>query len=227
MKNIVLFGSGGHAKVIADIIEKGELFQILGLVDSNQVLGTVCFGYPVLGSDDEISDLIKKHKIEGGVIAVGDNWARYLITQNILKMVPDFHFIKAIHPSAQIAGQVNIKRGTVVMPGAVINSCTEIGEFCIINTNSSVDHDNIFGSYSSIMPNAATGGGVRIGEFSVLGMGASVIQETRIGEHTVIGAGSVLLESIGDYSVVVGSPAKVIKKRKKGDAYLRKIKPLL
>ena len=86
MKNIVLFGSGGHAKVIADIVKKGKLFQILGLIDSNQALGTFCFGYPVLGSDDEISDLIKKHKIEGEVVAVGDNWVRYLITQNILKM---------------------------------------------------------------------------------------------------------------------------------------------
>lgn len=220
MKNIVLFGSGGHAKVIADIIEKGELFQILGLVDSNQVLGTVCFGYPVLGSDDEISSLIKKHKIEGGVVAVGDNWVRYLITQNILKMVPDFNFVKAIHPSAQIAGQVTIKRGTVVMPGVVINSGTAIGEFCIINTNSSVDHDNVFENYSSIMPNTATGGGVRVGEFSVLGMGASVLQGIQVGAHTVIGAGSVLLESIDDYSVVVGSPAKIIKTRSKGDAYL-------
>jgi sugar O-acyltransferase (sialic acid O-acetyltransferase NeuD family) len=220
MKNIVLFGSGGHAKVIADIVKKGKLFQILGLIDSNQALGTFCFGYPVLGSDDEISDLINKHSIDGGVIAVGDNWSRHLITQNILKMVPDFHFVKAIHPSAQIASQVTIKRGTVVMPGAVINSCTEIGEFCIINTNSSVDHDNVFGNYSSIMPNAATGGGVRVGEFSVLGMGASVIQETRIGAYTVIGAGSVLLENIDDYSVVAGSPAKKIKTRKKGDVYL-------
>ena len=95
MKNIVLFGSGGHAKVIADIIEKGKLFQILGLIDSNQALGTVCFGYPVLGTDDEISDLIKKHKIDGGVIAVGDNWLRHLITQNILLLCPITNFFFA------------------------------------------------------------------------------------------------------------------------------------
>ena len=220
MKNIVLFGSGGHAKVIADIIEKEKLFQILGLIDPNRELGMECFGYPVLGSEDELPDLIKKHDIGGGIVAIGDNWARYLIVQNILKMIPDFHFIKAIHPSAQIAGKVTINRGTVVMPGVVINSDTEIGAFCIINTNSSLDHDNVFGNYSSIMPNAATGGGVRVGEFSVLGMGSSALQEISIGTHTVIGAGSVLLESIGDNSFVIGIPGKVIKIRDKGDAYL-------
>ena len=220
MKNIVLFGSGGHAKVIADIVEREGLYQISGLIDSNRKLGMECFGCPILGSDDELPDLIIKNGIDGGVVAVGDNWARYLIAQKVLKMTPDFHFIKTIHPSAQIADQVILKQGTVIMPGVVINSGTEIGEFCIVNTNSSVDHDNVLGNYSSIMPNAATGGGVRVGKFSVLGMGANVIQETCIGDHTVIGAGSVLLESIGDYSVATGSPAKVMKKRNKGDAYL-------
>jgi sugar O-acyltransferase (sialic acid O-acetyltransferase NeuD family) len=179
-----------------------------------------CFGYPVLGSEDELPDLIKKYSIDGGFVAVGDNWTRYLIAQKVLKMIPNFYFIKTIHPSAQIARHVIVKQGTVIMPGGVINSGTEIGEFCIVNTNSSVDHDNIFGNYSSIMPNAATGGGVRVGEFSVLGMGASVLQEIQVGAHTVIGAGSVLLENTGDYSVVVGSPAKKIKTRNKGDTYL-------
>jgi sugar O-acyltransferase (sialic acid O-acetyltransferase NeuD family) len=220
MKNIVLFGSGGHAKVIADIIEKEKLCHILGLIDPNQTLGAECFGYPVLGSDDQLSHLIKKHNIDGGVIAVGDNWVRYLVAQTILNLVPNFHFVNAIHPSAQIACRVTLKRGTVVMPGAVINSGSEIGEFCIINTNSSIDHDNVFENYSSIMPNAATGGGVRVGEFSALGMGASILQAVHIGTHTVIGAGAVLLENADDYSVVIGSPAKAKKTRKRGDTYL-------
>jgi sugar O-acyltransferase (sialic acid O-acetyltransferase NeuD family) len=219
MKNIVLFGSGGHAKVVADIVEKEKLHKIVGLIDPNQVYGKDCFGYPVLGSDDDLSELINTHNIEGGIISVGDNWVRYLISQNILKMIPDFHFVSTIHPSAQIADKVILKRGTVVMPGAVVNSGTKIGEFCIINTNSSIDHDNVFQDYSSIMPNAATGGGVIVGEFSALGMGANILQAVHIGAHTVIGAGSVLLENIGDYSVAIGSPARVKKTRNKGDAY--------
>jgi len=220
MKNIVLFGSGGHAKVIADIFEKEKLSKVLGLIDSNREIGMDCFGYNVLGSFDDLPSLIKKYRIDGGVVAVGDNWRRYLMVQKILKMIPNFNFVKAIHPSAQIAGQVILQKGTVVMPGAVINSSTDIGEFCIINTNTSIDHDNIFENYSSIMPNAATGGNVRVGEFSALGMGANVLQKIQIGTHTVIGAGSVVMENADDYSVIIGTPAKVIKTREKGDAYL-------
>jgi sugar O-acyltransferase (sialic acid O-acetyltransferase NeuD family) len=220
MKKIVIFGSGGHAKVVVDIVEKEGLYQILGFIDRFRPLGEDYVGYPVLGSEQDILDLIKTHKIDGGIIAVGDNWSRYTITQSILKSIPDFHFVKAIHPSSQIANHVSIKRGTVVMPGAVINGGSEIGEFCIVNTNSSVDHDSVFENYSSIMPNAATGGDVRVGEFSVVGMGACLLPAVHVGTHTVIGAGSVLLESAGDHSVFIGSPAKLKKTRNKKDTYL-------
>ena len=220
MKNIVLFGSSGHAKVIADIIEKEGLYNILGLININQPTGTNCFGYEVLGSDDDLIGLIKKHVIEGGIIAVGDNWIRHLIAKNILKLIPDFNFVKAVHPAAQIASQVILKRGTVVMAGAVINSGSEIGEFCIVNTKSSIDHDNVFADYSSIMPNAATGGNVRVGEFSALGMGTSILHQVQIGKHSVIGAGSIVLENVSDHSVIYGSPARLQKTRKVGEPYL-------
>ena len=220
MKNIVLFGSAGHAKVIADIVEHEGLYKILGLIDMNQPLGTECFGYDVLGSDDKLPQLTKERNIEGGIICIGDNWVRHLIAQKILKLIPDFHFVKAVHPKAQIARQVNLKRGTVVMAGASINSGSEIGEFCIVNTNSSVDHDNIFADFSSILPNAATAGNVRVGAFSVLGMGASILHKVQIGTHTVIGAGSIVLKDADNYSVVIGSPAKVKRARKMGEPYL-------
>ena len=220
MKNIVLLGSSGHAKVIADIIEQEGLYKILGLIDMNHPSGAKCFGHEILGSDDELPQLIEKHGVEGGIICVGDNWTRYLIAQKIFKLIPDFYFVKAVHPAARIARQVSLKRGTVVMAGAVINSGSEIGEFCIINTQSSIDHDNVFGNYSSIMPNAATGGNVRVGEFSALGMGSSILQNIHIGANSVIGAGSVVLKDVSDHSVVYGSPAKWQKTRKSGEPYL-------
>jgi hypothetical protein len=52
MKSIVLFGSGGHAKVVADIIEKEGLSQIIGLIDPSRALGAKFFEYPILGSDN-------------------------------------------------------------------------------------------------------------------------------------------------------------------------------
>ncbi|MEK9627549.1 MAG: acetyltransferase [Nitrospinota bacterium] len=220
MKKIVLFGSGGHAKVIADIIEKESRCKICGIIDPQKSIGSKILGYPVLGTENELPNIIKKFCIDGGIIAIGDNWKRHLIAQIVLKLAPEFKFFSTIHPSAQIAKQVTLGKGTVVMPGAVINPGTKIGEFCIINTNSSIDHDNIVGNYSSIMPNAATGGNVKVGDFSALGMGCSILQNIQIGAQNVIGAGTIILENTPDNAVVFGSPAKVIKIRKPGDPYL-------
>ena len=220
MKNIILFGSSGQAKVIADIIEQEGVYKTLGLIDMNQPSGAKIFGLEVLGSDNDLPRLVQEHGVEGGIIAVGDIWLRHLIAQKVLKLIPDFNFVKAVHPAAQIGSQVNLKRGTVVMAGAVINSGSEIGEFCIVNTQSSIDHDNIFGDYSSIMPNAATGGNVHVGEFSALGMGANILHKVQIGAHSVIGAGSLVLKNVKEHSVVHGSPATWQKDRKTGEPYL-------
>lgn len=55
---------------------------------------------------------------------------------------------------------------------------------------------------------------VTIGRDCYLGMGVCVMYSGNIGEGSIIGAGSTVVKPIPPYSVAVGSPAKVIKKRK-------------
>ncbi|MBI4024575.1 MAG: acyltransferase [Verrucomicrobia bacterium] len=54
---------------------------------------------------------------------------------------------------------------------------------------------------------------VTIGQDCYLGMNVSVLWSADIGEGSVVGAGAVVVDSIPSYSVAVGIPAKVIKKR--------------
>jgi acetyltransferase-like isoleucine patch superfamily enzyme len=46
-----------------------------------------------------------------------------------------------------------------------------------------------------------------------LGCGVTVLRGLRIGKGSVIGAGSVITNDIPPYSIAVGIPAKVIRKR--------------
>jgi len=52
---------------------------------------------------------------------------------------------------------------------------------------------------------------ITIGEWAWIGANAIILSGVTIGKHVVIGAGSVVTKDIPDYSVAVGSPAKVIK----------------
>ena len=57
---------------------------------------------------------------------------------------------------------------------------------------------------------------VTIGDGSWLGYGAVVLPGARIGKHVVIGANSVVSGEIPDFSVAVGSPARVVKRWEPG-----------
>jgi sugar O-acyltransferase (sialic acid O-acetyltransferase NeuD family) len=220
MDKIVVFGASGHAGVVVDIIEKQGLYAIAGLIDSFLPAGQERLGYRVLGTEHDLPDLIGGHGIAGGVVAIGANITRCRMASRILDRLPDFRFVSAVHPSAQIARGVSIGPGTVVMAGAVINTNTQIGEHCIVNTRASVDHDCVLERFSSLGPGAVTGGNVRLGEYSVLALGASVIHGRTIGAHAVVGAGATVINDIPELVVAYGTPAVVKRSRQPQDPYL-------
>ena len=52
---------------------------------------------------------------------------------------------------------------------------------------------------------------IHIKEGAWIGAGASIMSGVTIGKYAIVGAASVVTHDVGDYEVVVGSPAKVLK----------------
>ena len=220
MLNIIVIGSSGHAKVVIDSIEKENKYEIIGLLDRFKDVGSSSFGYKIIGKEEDLPNLIKLYKIEGGFIAIGDNFIRYTVYNKISQNIPQFNFIKVIHPSAQIARDVVIGKGTVILANTTISSEATVGNFCIINNNSSLDHDSKMLDYSSLAPGSSIGGNAKIGLFTAVSLGAKVIHGITIGDHTIIGSGSTVVKNIPKYVVAYGTPAKVIRGRFSGEKYL-------
>ncbi|WP_210608809.1 acetyltransferase [Priestia flexa] len=218
MDNIVIYGAGGHAKVVADIIEKSKTYKILGFLDDYKEPGTTFYGYKILGRADYISQCTED--ILGGIVALGDNWLRKQTVEMIKKKKPDFKFVTAIHPFASIGKGVKISEGSVVMAGVIINSDAIVGEHCIVNTKSSLGHDSILLDYVTIAPNATIAGNAKIGECSTMSISSTIIHGKEIGDHTVVGAGATVVKDIPSYTVAYGTPAKAIRNRKEKDSYL-------
>jgi sugar O-acyltransferase (sialic acid O-acetyltransferase NeuD family) len=218
--NIIIKGGGGHGRVIIDIVEKSEQFNLLGVLDANLPHGTNVLGYEVLGNVRDLNRLTLEREVQGVVISVGDNWLRSKMASTILAAVPNIAFPNVIHPSAQIGKSVRLGHGNVVMAGAVINSGATIGNFCILNTNCSVDHDVILGDYVSFAPNSCAGGSVEVGDYAAVCLGSNIIDRIRIGAHTVIGAGSTVVNDMPANIVAFGTPARKIRDRDAGDRYL-------
>ncbi len=221
MKPILIVGASGHSSVVIDIIEKEGRHSIVGLVDKNMEIGSTLFGYPILGKEEEdLPALAARHRIEGGLVAIGDNWVRAQVVQRIHAVCPELEFVAAIHPQSSIARGVSTGPGTVVMAGAILNTNARVGAHCIVNTNASLDHDGVMRDYSSLAPGAVAGGNVTIGCYSAVSLGAHIVHRRCIGDHSIVGAGATVLDDLPDYVVAYGTPARVIRSREQGDKYL-------
>jgi len=220
MDNIVIVGSSGHAKVVIDIVQHESRYNIVGLLDRNRMVGEEILRYRVLGKEETLPELTKIHSLKGVIVAIGDNFDRSKAVSRVRGLCPDLAFVSSVHPKSSIATDVSIGEGTVIMAGVSVNSCCSIGRFCILNTNSSLDHDSIMEDFSSLAPRVTTGGNCRIGSFSAICIGAVLIHGVHVGNNTVIGAASLVLKPIDSFIVAYGSPAKAIRKRKLGDKYL-------
>lgn len=102
--------------------------------------------------------------------------------------------------------------GIQVMPGAIAHKFSAIGRQCILNTNSTVDHECKLGDGVHIMGGASIAGRVEVGDFSTVGTNATILPNIIIGKNVFIGAGAVVIKNVEDNSVVAGVPAKYIKK---------------
>ncbi|WP_312900830.1 acetyltransferase [Chryseobacterium taichungense] len=192
-----LYGASGHGKVVAEVAEESG-YNIEAYIDMNL-------------SKNELLNYTVHHnppsKHIDVVVSIGNNKIR----KNIVEENTLFNYITLIHPKSSVSKRAHIEEGTVVMAGVTINASVNIGKHCILNTNSSIDHDCVLEDFVHISPNAALGGSVYVGEGTHVGIGACIIQGIRIGKWCTIGAGAVIINDIPDGSTVVGNPGKIIK----------------
>ncbi|MBQ2988868.1 MAG: acetyltransferase [Clostridia bacterium] len=201
MNKLIIIGAGGHGKVIADNALKNGYTDICFVDD--HATGEV-MGFPIIGTSADIP------KLDDGktdfIIGIGNNAVRKMIAEKY-----GVHWVRLIHPSAQIAACVTVGCGTVVMAGAVINACATVGAHCIINTRAVIEHDNIIDNYAHISPNATLGGTVHVGERTHIGIGATVINNIEVCENCVVGAGAAVVKNMRESGTYAGVPARKIK----------------
>ena len=224
-KNIVIFGSGVHSKVIFSEIIKIKKYNFLGFVDDFSQNGQKIITYKGKSFFNlgKIKDVIKnngKRRKLYGIIGVGFNYIRKKIVNEVLKLDKTFKWESIISKDCILNGNINIGEGSLIMSGVVINTQTTIGNHCIINTSSSIGYENYFMDFSSCGPGVVTGGNVTLGENSYLGIGSIFKPGVKIGTNTVIGGNSFVNKKCLDNFLYFGVPVKQTRKRKIDENYL-------
>jgi acetyltransferase EpsM len=209
--NVVIWGASGHAKVVAEIIDLNNEFEIVGFLDDINVSlkNTEFCGSKILGGREQL-DILIRNNVSKLIFGFGDCAARLALTDLVLSK--GFSLITVIHPRSIISKNVSIGSGTVIAAGAIITPGCNIGSNVIVNTAATIDHDCIIEDGVHICPGVNMAGNVRIGRGAWIGIGSIIRENVTIGENSVIGAGSVVIQDISSNEVVYGNPAQKIRK---------------
>ena len=200
-KKIVLFGAGGHAKVVIDAAIRTNR-QIHRLFDSDATKeGNLLLGFNVEAyrTPSDISDDVEF------IVTIGNNVFRRQWFLQLSKHAPASILI---HPSAVISHFCNIEAGTIILGRAIVNSDAHIGSNVIVNTGALIEHDCNIGNHSHVASGATLCGGVSVGECTLIGAGSTVTSGVKIGNNVVIGAGSVVINDAPDGATISGNPAR-------------------
>ncbi len=196
MNGVVLYGAGGHCKVVIDILESLHI-SIAFLVDDSFTLPNF-MGYRVQG---DMGDYDK------AIVTIGSCQMR----RSIVNRISVKQYITAIHPSAILSPLTYIGSGTVVMQGAILQASSRIGNHCIVNTGALIEHDAVVHDFVHLASHSTLCGGVVVESGAWIGAGTTIIQGIHIGKNCMIGAGSVVVSDIPDGVVAYGNPCRVIK----------------
>lgn len=202
---LIIIGASGHGKVVVDIAMKMNKWKSIAFLDDDESI-KMSFELEVLG---KTADAIKYKDEADFFVAIGNNTIRKKIQEKIMDI--GISVVSLIHPDSVIGTDVKIGVGTAIMAGVVINSSTRIGKGCIINTSSSLDHDNIIEDYVHISPGVMTAGNVSIGESTWLGIGSIVSNNLNICSGCKVGAGALVIKDIIEPGTYVGGPVRKIK----------------
>jgi len=207
MNKIIIYGAGGHGKVVGDALLARKELGFVGFVDDNPGLqGTRVLGLPIFGDGCWLQQEAKRMRV-AVALGVGDNFARQRLLEKCL--VWGTELVTLVHPTASVSGSARLGPGTVVMAQAAINPDARTGRGVIVNTGAIIEHDVVIGDYAHVAPNAAMGGASALGDYSFLGLNAAVRERVIIGSQSIIGAGAVVVRDIPDHVLAFGVPALV------------------
>lgn len=202
----VFIGSGGHSRVLAEIIQKlnKDISCLVTLTppDNNGIFSKVGF----LSDSDFIEQYDNKNvTLVNGIGQVPYNKTREKIYKEYTRL--GYKFGQVISPNSFISPFSSLSDGVQVLTGAIIQYGAKIGSNSIINSGAIVEHDSIIEDNCHIAPGSVICGDVRIGHSTIIGAGATVIQGVTIGTNCIIGAGAVITKDISSNNICF--PARI------------------
>jgi sugar O-acyltransferase (sialic acid O-acetyltransferase NeuD family) len=211
MKSIAIFGTSGFALEVADICEDQGYDNIVLISKVMEEVNTNGLQMVEEGS-------VRKLDEDGFDFAIAIS--EPMIMKKIFYKYESFNYPNLIHSSVVMGRNQKNKFehafGNIIAAGCILTNSIKVGNFSILNLNSTIGHDCTLGDFISVMPNASISGNVSIDNEVFVGVSATILQgsvdkKMLIGEQSIIGGFSLVTKPVEPNATVVGIPAKRIK----------------
>ena len=214
-KRVVILGSSGTSLDILDTLRAvneaagRERFRCIGLLDDNPSLkGATRNGVEILGPLS-LASTLDCFTING----VGSS-RNFVHKEEIVSRTgcPPERFLTVAHPTASVSSTAILGPGTVVMQNAVVCSNARVGSHVVVLPCAVISHDDVIGDYTCITTGVCISGGAHVGKSCYLGCNSAIIENVQVGDYCLVGMGSVVTRHVEGNSVVVGNPARFLRR---------------
>jgi sugar O-acyltransferase (sialic acid O-acetyltransferase NeuD family) len=209
---MIVIGAKGFAKeIIEAILDSNSDESLVFFDDINPYNPALLFNkYPIISKYTQVEDHFK-HIDNRFVLGLAKPRVREMMAEKFRSQGGVLHTVLSRNASYGTFENI-IGDGVCVLQKCVIENSNEIGEGSLIHVGSFISHDVQIGKYCEISPYAKLLGQVKIDDYVSIGTGAIIMPKVTIGEGAIIGAGSVVTKNVESNTVVVGIPAKALKK---------------
>lgn len=212
---LFILGAGGFAReAYCHIMDTNSKAEILFIDDFSSRTEIEIKGkkVKVIKTWDEVKKLAESG-FKTFTIGIGEPVHKISFVQKALNAGLEPHETW-IHPRALVQ-DAKIGKGGIITPGVVVTCDVTIGDYVVLNLNTTVGHDAIIGNYSTCNPGVSVSGNVKIGESSLIGTGAVIREQILIANKSTVGAQSGVVKNIEEEGIVVaGVPAKKLEIKK-------------
>ena len=209
MKELIIFGQGKIAEVVAYYAEKLCSYKITAFtVDKEYKTDDLFLGRPVI----EFSEIEKRYNPEKyfAFVAVGYQEMNKLREKKLKEIIEKGYEIISIVPKeSKLPENSSVGKNCFIMPPSLIHPCVEIGNNVFVFSGAMIGHHSKIGDNCWLTSTTNISGVVKVGNNCFFAVNSTIGHQVTIGNNCFVGANALVTKNLEDNKVVIEKSTEI------------------